>query len=177
MRQLAAVLIIAALAIADTSCTGHRSNQADGRARSDTSATAGAAGMPAQGMFRPEQVVWKDGPPSLPAGAKVAVLEGDPAKPGYFAMRLKFPDGYRVMPHTHPNVERVTIIQGTLHLGMGGTFDESAAHTLPAGSYSFMPPGMKHYAWAEGETVLQLATMGPWQINYLNPSDDPRKKK
>jgi quercetin dioxygenase-like cupin family protein len=160
MRPIAAVALLGFVCATGISCANHDHSD-----------------MPDQGMYRPEQVVWKDGPPSLPLGAKIAVLEGDPAKPGFFAMRLKFPDGYKVMPHTHPKVERVTIIQGTLHLGMGGTFDKSATHALMAGSYSFMPPGMKHFAWTEGETILQLATIGPWQINYINPDDDPRNKK
>jgi hypothetical protein len=59
---------------------------------------------------------------------------------------------------------------------MGETFDEGAAHALPAGSYTFMEPGMRHFAWAEGETVVQLATIGPWKINYVNPADDPRRQ-
>jgi quercetin dioxygenase-like cupin family protein len=168
MKRLAAI----ALVFFALSCTQDRtdSRDLDGHVKSHGSA-------PDQAMFRPEQVPWKDGPASLPAGAKVAILEGDPAKAGYFAMRLKFPDGYRVPPHWHPNVERVTIISGTLHLGMGDSFDQGAAHTLPAGSYGFMPPGMRHFAWTEGETVLQLATVGPWEINYVNPSDDPRRQK
>ena len=175
MRQLATVFALTLSATVAASCSENQSKHDGDRAPS--SADHGKMGnAPNQAMLRPEQIVWKDGPPSLPAGAKVAILEGDPAKPGYFAMRLKFPDGYRVMPHTHPNVERVTIIQGKLHLGMGAKFDQSAAHALPAGSYSFMPPGMQHFAWAEGETILQLATIGPWKINYINPADDPRKK-
>jgi quercetin dioxygenase-like cupin family protein len=133
-------------------------------------------GTPEHGLFRPEQVNWKDGPPSLPPGAKFAVLEGDPSKEGYFAMRLKLPSGYKIPPHTHPNVERVTVISGTFHLGMSDTFDEAAAHALPAGSYTFMQPGMKHFAWAEGETEVQITTIGPWKINYLNPADDPRRR-
>ena len=167
MRPLAIVPAVVALAFVGIGCNGHHSHSTD----------EGKMAGPNQAMYRPDQIVWKDGPPSLPAGAKFVVLEGDPAKAGYFAMRLKFPDGYKVMPHTHPNVERVTVIQGTLHLGMGGEFDQSNATALPAGSYSFMPPGMKHFAWAQGETILQLATMGPWKINYLNPADDPRNKK
>lgn len=91
-------------------------------------------------------------------------------------MRLKLPSGYRIPPHTHPNVERVTVISGTFNLGMSGTFDQAAAHALPAGSYTFMQPGMKHFAWADGETVVQITTIGPWKINYVNPADDPRRR-
>ena len=129
------------------------------------------------GFIPPERVEWKDGPPSLPPGAKFAVLEGDPSKGGYFAMRLRLPDGYRVPAHWHPNVERVTVISGTLHLGMGDRFGEGDARRLPAGSYAFMPPGMRHFAWAEGETVIQIATLGPWEIHYVNPADDPRRRR
>jgi hypothetical protein len=74
-------------------------------------------------------------------------------------------------------VERVTVISGTLHLGMGERFDRDGVRALPAGSYSFMHPGMKHFAWAAGHTVLQLDTTGPWAINYVNPVDDPRRQK
>jgi quercetin dioxygenase-like cupin family protein len=175
MRNLSLVLSALVVLAACASCAQNDEGKSDGK--SGAPVAAGAAGAPHHQMFRPDQVPWRDGPPSLPPGAQFAILEGDPAKPGYFAMRLKLPDGFKVPPHTHPNVERVTIIAGTLHLGTGPTFNKSAGvHALPAGSYSTMQPGMQHFAWAEGETILQLATMGPWQINYVNPADDPRKK-
>ena len=110
-----------------------------------------------------------------PPGAKVAVLEGDPSKPGYFAMRLKTPDGYKIMPHWHPNVERITVISGTLHMGRGDTFTETGAHAMTAGSYGTMQPRVHHYAWTEGETELQITTLGPWKLVYVNPADDPSK--
>jgi hypothetical protein len=135
------------------------------------------AAMPQHVVFLPGQANWKDGPPSLPPGAKFVVLEGDPSKEGYFAMRAMLPDGYRIPPHWHPNVERVTIISGTFHLGAGERFDRSAAQALPAGSYSTMQPGMTHFGWAEGQTVIQVTTLGPWAVNYVNPSDDPRRSK
>jgi hypothetical protein len=124
----------------------------------------------------PNSIDWRDGPPSLPPGAKFAVLEGDPAKPGIFTMRAKLPDGFRIPPHWHPGVERVTILSGTFHLGHGERFDKAAAPAMPAGSYSAMQPGMRHFGWAEGETVVQLTTEGPWGITYVNPNDDPRAK-
>src|SRR5438105_9933034 len=85
-------------------------------------------------LHRPDGLTWKDGPPSLPPGAKVAVLEGDPAKPGPFVFRVKVPDGYRIPPHTHPKPERVTVLAGTFHLGMGDRFDAANAEPLPAGT-------------------------------------------
>jgi len=128
-------------------------------------------------LYPPTTIEWKEGPAALPAGAKVAVLEGDPMKEGPFVIRLQFPDGYHVPPHTHPKTERVTVISGALYLATGEALDRNSAKKLPAGSYGFWPAGMKHTAWSEGETVIQLHGSGPWQINYVNPADDPRNAK
>ena len=131
----------------------------------------------AAAIRRPDDLKWQDGPPSLPPGAKIAVLEGDPAKEGPFVFRVKVPDGYRIPPHTHPKAERVTVISGTFHLGMGEKFDQTKGEERPTGTYGTWPAGMKHYVWVEGETVVQFHGEGPWVIEYVNPDDDPRKKK
>lgn len=169
------IVLCLALAPFAVSCSQNRAAApvADGH----HTATPAAASSTQHGMFRPDQISWKPGPPSLPPGAKFAVLEGDPSKAGYFAMRIVFPDGYRIPPHWHPGIERLTIMSGTFRLGMGEKFDPAVAESLPAGTYTFMPPGMRHYAWAEGETTVQLATQGPWGVTYVNPADDPRAKK
>lgn len=85
-------------------------------------------------------------------------------------------DGFKVMPHTHPKDEHVTVLAGTLHLGMGATFDEKLGKALPAGSFGLTAAGMKHFGWVKGETILQLHGTGPWGVEYVNPADDPRKK-
>jgi quercetin dioxygenase-like cupin family protein len=128
-------------------------------------------------LYPPTTVEWKAGPAALPPGAKMAALEGDPTKEGPFVVRFQFPDGYHVAPHTHPKTERVTVISGTLLLAIGEALDRSSAKKLPAGSFGYWPAGMKHTAWSEGETVIQLHGTGPWQINYVNPADDPRNAK
>jgi quercetin dioxygenase-like cupin family protein len=125
-------------------------------------------------LYPPAKIQWKDGPASLPRGAKIAVLEGDPAKEGMFVMRVRAPDGYHIPAHTHPKPERVTIIQGTFKLAMGDNPQPADAHVLPAGTYGVWPPGMVHAVWIEGETIVQFHGMGPWVINYVNPADDPR---
>ena len=124
---------------------------------------------------QPADMKWEE-PKSVPPGAKIAVLEGDMSKPGIFTARVWAPDGYRVPPHWHPNVERVTVLSGTLYLGEGDTFDQAKAQTFPAGAYTSMPAGMHHFAWTKGETVFQITTMGPWGITYVNAADDPRNK-
>jgi quercetin dioxygenase-like cupin family protein len=123
---------------------------------------------------KPEAVAWKDGPASFEPGSQWAVLEGDPSKPGMFVMRLKLPDGFQIQPHWHPNFERITVLSGTFFLGMGSSFDAGAAERLEAGSFTSMPPGMRHFARVEGETIVQITSFGPWQINYLDSKDDPR---
>jgi quercetin dioxygenase-like cupin family protein len=128
------------------------------------------------GLYSPDKIQWKEGPKSLPPGAKLAVLEGDPSKEGPFVMRLRFPDRYSIPAHTHPKTERVTVLSGTLFIVMGEPLDKKRARSMPAGSYGYWPAGMKHLGWAEGETVIQLHGIGPWSIKYLNPADDPRNK-
>ncbi len=91
-------------------------------------------------------------------------------------MRLWLPDGFKIQPHWHPAVEHVTVVSGEFNVGMGEKFDTAGGHALPAGTFAFLAPQMRHFAWAKGDTVLQLHGVGPWQINYVNPADDPRKK-
>lgn len=128
-------------------------------------------------MFLADEVAWSPAPASLPAGAKVAVLDGNPKKTGPFTMRISFPDGYRIPPHYHPAVERVTVIEGDFQLGMGDKFDESALKSMPAGAFVSMQPGTRHFARAKGNTVVQVNATGPWKLIYVNPADDPRKEK
>ncbi len=128
-------------------------------------------------LFSPAKIKWQEGPPSLPKGAKIAVLEGDPTKEGPFVFRVKVPDGYRIPPHMHPKIERVTVISGTFHIGMGDKFDEKSGKAMPAGTYGHWPAGMQHFVWVEGETVVQFHGTGPWTIKYINPADDPRSEK
>jgi quercetin dioxygenase-like cupin family protein len=123
------------------------------------------------------EVKWMPSPPSLPPGAQLAVIEGDPTKAGgTFTIRLKAPDGYKVPPHWHPVAENVTVLEGTFVVGMGDKFDESAGKELEAGSFASMPKGVRHFAWTKGETTIQVHGVGPFELIYVNPADDPRKK-
>jgi quercetin dioxygenase-like cupin family protein len=128
-------------------------------------------------MFAAGDLKWNDGPAALPAGSKVAVLSGDPAKAGPFTVRLKFPTGFKVPPHTHPTAEHVTVLSGTLAMGTGPKFDEAAAHDMNAGAFSVMPAGTAHFATCKSECLLQVHAMGPFEVKYVNPSDDPRTAK
>jgi len=134
--------------------------------------------MPAQNAFMPDQVKFGPAPAFLPPGAQLAVLEGDPMAPsGDFTIRLKMPDGYKVAPHTHPNRENVTVLSGTLKVGMGDQFDATKMASFAAGSFAYLDPSMHHYAMASGETVIQIHGMSPVKFNYINPADDPSGRK
>lgn len=126
--------------------------------------------------INPNDLVWKDGPPSLPAGAKMAVIEGDMSRPELFTVRLSFPGNYKVPPHWHPAVEHVTVLKGAFYMGTGEQFDEASAVKLGEGGFALMPIKQAHFAFTKKRTVIQLHGMGPWGITYINPADDPRKK-
>ena len=138
--------------------------------------TAPAEAMEGHTIVLPQEIKWGPAPAVLPPGAEAAVLFGDPAKEGLFALRLKLPEGYSVPPHTHPVDEVVTVISGTFSMGMGETADQSKAQPLPAGSFFALPPGMAHHVFIDEDTVIQISTNGPWDLNYVNPKDDPRQK-
>lgn len=123
-----------------------------------------------------KDVKWGPPPPALPPGAKMAVLAGDPAAAGLVTVRLKMPAGYKVPPHWHPTDEHVTVLSGSVLLGMGDKLDEAAAKTLTAGGYVVAPANMHHFALTKTGAVIQIHLNGPFGITYVNPADDPSKK-
>lgn len=143
-------------------------------------AMAGSAALvagDAPGPMQPEEIKWGPAPPVLARGAEMAVLAGDPAKSGPVTLRLKMPAGYVIAPHWHPTDERVTVISGHLGLGMGDTLDKQKSKLLKPGGYAIAPANMHHYAWTKAGAIVQVDLMGPFGITYVNPADDPSKKK
>jgi len=132
------------------------------------------AAPPAHAMIRAAQTPWGDAPPMLPKGGQAAVLYGDPGKAGPFAIRLKAPAGYRVPRHWHPTDEQVTVIEGEVTLSMG---EAASAHaeSFGAGDYVNLPARMQHEATVKTAAVVQINAMGPFEITYVDPADDPRK--
>lgn len=135
-----------------------------------------AAPAPVHRIYQPGQVVWGPAPASLPPGAQAAVLYGDPTREGPFVLRLKLPPNYLIPPHTHPRPELVTVISGEFHVGMGTAVDPTKFHRLPAGSFFGFDPGLAHFAHVDVETVVQISSVGPWGIAYVNAADDPRNQ-
>jgi quercetin dioxygenase-like cupin family protein len=127
-------------------------------------------------VLTPDKLQWKSNP-ILPAGAESVLLSGDPTKEGsLFAIRIKVPDGFKIPPHWHPSDENVTVLQGTLLIGVGEQFDPSKLESVPTGGFMRMPKEMRHFGKAKGELIVQVHGVGPFAINYVNPADDPRKK-
>jgi len=123
-------------------------------------------------ITKPDALQW--GPsPRLPKGAEVAVLHGNPGRAGHYIILAKFPDGFAVPAHWHTQSENVTVISGTFNVGMGDKLDKSKGEALKAGGFFSSGPMMHHYAWTTGETLIQVTGMGPFDITYVDPKDDP----
>lgn len=127
-------------------------------------------------MVTPPELKWAD-VPSLPPGAKISVIEGPMSEATPFTVRIKLPANYRLPAHWHPGIEHVTVISGTFNMGTGDKLDTSKTQPLPAGSVAIMQPRTTHFAWTSDETIVQIHGLGPWAINYVNPTDDPRKNR
>jgi ketosteroid isomerase-like protein/quercetin dioxygenase-like cupin family protein len=140
---------------------------------------ADAAPQPPAGthvMVAPGALKWGDGPPSLPPGARMAVISGDPTQAQPLVVRAQMPAGYRIAPHWHPTTENITVLSGTVALGMGETFDQAALQDLPTGGYASVPADMRHFFMAKTAATIQVHAMGPFVVNYVNPADDPSKQ-
>jgi len=140
-------------------------------------AAAGSAQMGghAHVMVTPDDLKWTD-IPSLPPGAKIAVIEGPMTEAVPFTFRLKLPANYKIPAHWHPAIEHVTVISGGFSMGTGDKLDTSKSKELRAGSVAIMQPKTPHFGWTKEEAIVQVHGVGPWGVTYVNPEDDPRKQ-
>ncbi len=139
------------------------------------SASRAADPMAEMTFTNPGDIKWGDVPPVLPKGAKIAVLAGDPFKPGAYVVRLMLPAGYKIAPHWHTQSENLTVISGAFYLGSGDAMDMAHAHVLQQGGYHSLPAKAHHFAFTKKPAVVQLNGEGPFDITYINPADDPSK--
>lgn len=124
-----------------------------------------------------KKLVWGPAPAVFPKGARMAVERGDPTKSGEFVVRLSMPANYRIPPHFHPTAEHVQIHSGTFLVGMGDVLDPAKAKTMTPGDSGTIPAQMHHFALTKTATVLSITSQGPFAMTYVNPADDPSKKK
>lgn len=160
MRSTRAILAAAAIALAACS---------DASANDTTSAPLSIAAI---STATQQGIVWVQAPPVFPPGAEMAVLQGDPSKAEPFTVRLRFPNGYKIQPHTHPTAENVTVLTGTFLAGMGTQFVESDLKAFKRDDFASIPADHPHYAMARGQTVVQVHAMGPFALKYVNPADN-----
>jgi quercetin dioxygenase-like cupin family protein len=126
-------------------------------------------------MVEPNDLKWAD-VPTLPPGAKVAIIEGPPNEPVPFMMRLKFPANYRVPAHWHPAIEHLTVLSGTFNMGIGDKLDMEKTKPLSPGGVMIIQPKIPHFAWTKEEVLVQVHGVGPWGVTYVDPADNPRKR-
>ena len=138
---------------------------------------APAAPASQHAMVPASGIKWGPAPPGLPPGAQAAVISGDPTQPGPYVLRAQMPANYRIPAHWHPVTENLTVLSGTVALGMGDKMDESAMQDLPVGGFASLPAEMRHSFMAKTAATIQVHGMGPFGITYVNPADDPRTKK
>ncbi|MEN3353189.1 MAG: hypothetical protein V7640_1347 [Betaproteobacteria bacterium] len=125
-------------------------------------------------IVTPNDLKWED-VATLP-GAKIAVIEGKMNEEGPITARVKLPPNFKLPPHYHPGFERVTVISGTVNIGMGDKLDLQKTTAMGPGTVLLMPPKMHHFAWNKEEAIFQLNVTGPWSVTFVNPADDPRTK-
>jgi len=117
--------------------------------------------------FTPPQVRWFT-PSYYTDGRERAQLLGDSSQGGAWTDRVKIPAGKRVLAHTHPQDEPVTVIEGTWYLGEGTKFDSTKLKGYPAGSFILIPAGVPHFVAAkDGTVIVQLNGNGKFQTDYI----------
>ena len=90
-----------------------------------------------------------------------------------YTLRLKFPAGYKLAPHTHPDDREVTILSGTWYIGYGQQFDEAALKALPAGSFYTEPANVAHFIAIKEPVIIQVRGTGPSGRTFVSPADNP----
>ena len=171
--RLATATPILFLLIASSACAQQPTSSQQAAGARSAPPNAGAAPV----ASKIPDLQWGPAPPVFPAGAQMAVLQGNPGAASLFTVRLRLPSGYKIAPHTHPTDEHVTIIKGTFLVGMGASVDRKSMLTLHAGGFVTAPADHAHYAITEGQTEVQVHAMGPFAMTYVNPADDPRGAK
>jgi quercetin dioxygenase-like cupin family protein len=130
-------------------------------------------GAPEVVALTPDEMKWQSQGALAAPGLEQANLVGDPLKPGPYTIRLRFPKGYRVLPHTHPDAREVTVLSGTFATGYGERFDPPSLKVLPAGSFYTEPANVPHYIYIKEDVVLQVSGIGPSGRKYVNPEAGP----
>jgi len=136
--------------------------------------------QPGQAVFRailPEEIDWKPFA-AFPASVRLAVIVGQPSKPGPYTIRVKVPHNVKLMPHWHPEDRVYTVISGVFYIGLGDQLDAEKLVAYPPGAVIVLPGNTPHFHWAKsGEYITQVTAIGPLGLEYVDPKDDPQNGK
>jgi len=131
-------------------------------------------GLTTFGATLTEEVDWKSFP-AFPPSARLAIVVGEPSEKGLYTVRVKVPNGVKLMPHRHQEDRVYTVISGIFYIGVGERFDAETLQAYPPGSVVVLPGNTSHFHWAKsGEYVTQVSAIGPLGIEYVDAGDDPR---
>lgn len=132
------------------------------------------AGRAAFKSILAEDLEWKPFP-AFPPSVRLAVVVGKPDEQAPYTLRVKVPNGVKLMPHRHPEDRVYTVISGVFYIGLGDDFDPARLQAYSPGSVIVLPGNTSHFHWARsGEYVTQVSAIGPLGIDYVKPDDDPR---
>ena len=122
-----------------------------------------------------EDIDWKAFA-AFPPSARLAVVAGRPSEPGLYTVRVKVPNGVKLMPHRHPEDRIYTVISGVFYIGLGDEFDADKLQAYPPGAVIALPGNTSHFHWAKsGDYIAQVSAIGPLGMEYVNSRDDPRE--
>ena len=127
-----------------------------------------AALPPGAIQIHSSDLVWRDAPATLPAGTRVAVLEGSPQALGSFTIRLRVPAGASLGKHTHPRDERVTVLSGLVEVDLGTPHGKQR---FGAGDFYLNPPGLPHAITFVEDSVIQITGVGPWVVEMAKAEE------
>ena len=131
-----------------------------------------------EGVFKAilsEDIDWKAFA-AFPPSARLAVVVGRPSEPGLYTVRVKVPNGVKLMPHRHPEDRIYTVISGVFYIGLGDEFDADKLQAYPPGAVIALPGNTSHFHWAKsGDYITQVSAIGPLGMEYVNSKDDPRE--
>jgi len=116
---------------------------------------------------RADEMPYGPGPTAVPFACEMAVLEGSPDAEGLFTIRLRTREPWVMPPHSHPRAERVTVLSGSIHVGLGSAVDKDTSASFVAGDYYVNAPGVVHYVWTDEPVEIQITGMGPWEVHPL----------
>ena len=122
-------------------------------------------------VITPAEMKWTSQGAYAAPGMEQLNLIGDPAKSGPYTIRLKFPKGYKVAAHTHPDAREVTILAGTFATGYGDKFDDAKLKVLPAGSFYTEPANLPHYIEIKEDVILQVTGTGPSSRRFVDTAE------